>query len=670
MVPANRNFRIQTPYCSLARLTITLTLAIFLWPQLATSAQPEKQLRVTVIAVTEFDDAQLRNSVLTDAIKQTTAKLEEFFTAQFGVVPTVLRTREETTGEALRHWLFYDLSRDSPQTIHLVFMLTHGIGYQYSGATIFKNELFLASSDTKSEDFFGVAIRGSELIDAFQRLTRGSSVFLFLDTCGSGSIQNSGISQLLEGDRLIGTRMMILAASLSEESAFRARFTNTLLQIWGTHSNSPNECHSGETGIPAFVNQRMDVLDPLDKKFPQTVSLVFSYTNDFCIESFASGEALALLGNPTDEELKGVLHLDGGTQETIPFRVRAKAVAPVILRRKAYYVDVAPVFSSSSRKANSITLDFTSDFVQYQPLYSSEGLESAIVQKQAADYAEAFGASSEKVSGLVNSAEKDVRTALASIQANAGQVHNTVAAQKAKLQDAENEKQTQDIAAADAGVQLSQTEQQIRQKHHINDIVFLNEASANMSSGEIQKLNAAQARAQEAQKKSALASQKAADEKERLSAVEATQASIESQIAQINMVLTGFEVSAHRLELQRQARSTLLHSISTLFPTEDTPRGLIVALPADTSPLQIHSLGKILASGGSGILVEPEVLATGQSYAKNRQVAGELASSLRKELLRDTGLSPERVVPRGFSGTEHTQKVTKSIVVSGDLIGK
>jgi hypothetical protein len=412
----------------------------------------------------------------------------------------------------------------------------------------------------------------------------------------------------------------------------------------------------------------MDSLDPLDKKFTQTVSLVFSYTNDFCIESFASGGALALLGNPTDEELKGVLHLSGGTQDTIPFRVRAKAVAPVILRRGAYYVDVAPAFSTSSRKANSVTLDLTSDFVQYQPLYSSEVLESAIVKKQAADYAEAFGASGEKVSSLVSSAENDLRTALTNIKANADQIQNTLVAQKAKLQDAQNRKQTEDKAAADAIVQLSQTEQQIRQRHSIADIVFLN--GSVMSPVEIQQLNAARARAEEVQKNSTLASQKAEDEKQRLSAVETTQASIESQMSQINMTLTGFEVPAHRVDLQRQTRETLLHSISMLFPTQDIPRGLIVALPADTSPSQIHSLGKILASGGSGILVEAEVLATGQSYAKNRLSARELAFSLRKELLRETGLSPERVVSRGFSGTEHTQKVTKSIIVSGDLIGK
>lgn len=656
-------------------LTVILGLLVTsiscVWLSPSASAQQVNQFRVTVIAVTEFEDNQLANSALIDSIKDTTKKLEDFFTIEFGIVPRVLRTRSETTAEAIRKWLFYDLSRDSSQSIHLVFVLTHGIGYQYAGSTIFKNELFLASSDTKSDDYFGVAIRGSELIDAFQRLSKGSSVFLFLDTCGSGSLDNSGISRLLEADRLAATRMMILAASMSEQSAFRGRFTRTLLQIWQSHKLTPAECHSGEKDIPDYVTKKMNAVDPLDSKFTQNVSLISSYATDFCIESFASGTSLVLLGNPTDEELKLVVRLNKDEQDTIPLRVKAGAVEPLVLRRETYTVDVEAAFPTSSIHPNNIPLDLTTDFVQYQSLYSSDPVENALVKQKAAEYAEVLGAPPAKVSALVGSAATELHSALTIAQTQAARITKTVQSQRAILEQAKFSKLAAEQTAADAKTQLSQKENQISNNLALPGGVASIVSHASMvSPQEIQELNSTRSHADQTKAKAIVASQQVEDEARHLSSVETTQAAVKAKLDQIDRIVESFSVSAGHAAARKNARASLLISLSALFPTHEASRGLVVSLPPSTTPEQIQSLGKLIASAGPDLLVEAEVQVAGSENYQNQEEATRLADLLQKELQHNTGLPPERTVARGLPAMNLGTTVVQSIVISGDPIEK
>jgi hypothetical protein len=656
----------RAPFSQLAFLCIALLVFIS-----QASAQDTKQLRVTVIAVTEFDDAQLRNKELIDGITSATQALQLFFQAQYGVTPRVFQSHDDTTAQAIRKWLFYDLSRDSEKSIHLVFILTHGIGYQYSGSTIFKNELFLATSDTKSDDYFGIAIRGSELIDAFQRLAKGSSAFLFLDTCGSGSIDNSGISQLLQADSVSATRMMILAASMAEESAFRARFTSALLQIWRFPDPAPNDCHSGDKNIAAYVNKRMDAFQRLDPKFSQNVSVVFPYSSDFCIESFGSQSALALLANPTDEELKLAIVLNKDPRDTITLRVKAQSVEPIVLRRDAYAIDVRPVFDSSSRIPGNLSLDLSSDYVQYLSLYPGDSLTTALSQHKAALYAAEWGAPDTKVSQLVSSANQRLRAALENAVTNTAQTNRQITLLQATVAEASQKKAVLDNQLSSAEIQL-ESQQAAARKH---SVIAQGITGAHQMSSEDQRAIQSELAAVNKLKESATAATyQLTEQQQRLSDAQNAKLVEEEKVNKINQLIKSFGAASMRATAQSQARKNLLEATRGLFPTQDTPRGLVVSVPPTRTPQQVGALGKLLASKASPMLIEIETYVSGtKNNFDNQKEAIQAAYDLRNDLVRETGILPEWTVVRGFPGPAKgqnagTQRI-EQIVISGDFIG-
>jgi hypothetical protein len=638
------------------------------------ASQDTQPLRVTVIAVTEFDHAELRNKELLDGINLAKRSIELFSQTQ-GATLREFQTRDDTTAEAIRKWLFYDLSRDTEKSIHLVFILTHGVGYQYSGSTIFKNELFLASSDTKPEDYFGVAIRGSELIDAFQRLPQGSSVFLFLDTCGSGSIDNSGISQLLQIDSVSATRMMILAASMAEESAFTARFTRALVDIWQSPEPPPNDCHSGETSTEEYLNGRMNAIEPLDPKFSQNVNLIFPYTNDFCLESFGTHSALALLANPTTEELKGTVRLSNDPRDTHPFRVKARSVRPMILRRQDYAVDVQPAFDSSSLTPSKIDLDLSTDHFKYQQLYLGDPLNNALVKREAARYATGWGVPSSNVDQLLSSATQDLTGALNSTRQKDFELEQTITNQQRNIQSTEETKTALDTQLATSEKQLAAEKAAIGKR--ATSATNLAEGTGTISLSDEDRTELKRSEDTVSQRKASVndATSRLDQFRQVLSNTTREKEDIEARLASISDATQEFVVSDRRANLQRKTRAELIAALNGLFPTQDTSRGLILEVPPETTPQQIADLGKLLASKGSPMLIEVETyVVPGPDIATNQKEAIRAAKALQEVLVRGTGIDADWTVVRGFTGLPNRvgsgKQRVQQIVISGDLIGE
>jgi hypothetical protein len=101
----------------------------------------DKQLKVTIVAVTEFDDEQLRDKDLLDSIKSARDGLQKFFVTNYNIVPTVLTTHDETKSDFLRTWLFRDLVHDSTPAVHLVFFLTHGFAVHNPDSSSFNSRM-------------------------------------------------------------------------------------------------------------------------------------------------------------------------------------------------------------------------------------------------------------------------------------------------------------------------------------------------------------------------------------------------------------------------------------------------------------------------------------------------------------------------------------------------
>jgi hypothetical protein len=164
------------------------------------------------------------------------------------------------------------------------------------------------------------------------------------------------------------------------------------------------------------------------------------------------------------------------------------------------------------------------------------------------------------------------------------------------------------------------------------------------------------------------------EEQQKLSNAQHAKELNEEKANKINQIIESFGAASIRATAQRQTRKSLLETITRLFPTQDTSRGLVVSLPPTRTPQQVGALGKLLASKASPMLIEIETYALGaKSNSDNQKEAIQTAYDLRNDLVRETGILPEWTVVRGFPGpvkgqNAGTQKI-EQIVISGDFIG-
>src|SRR5690349_14311218 len=108
----------------------------------ATAQSSGNHLRVSIIALTDFDSTALQEKDLIDAIVEARDGLKSYFDNTLHVPPTILTTKGETTADSIRGWLFGDLAQDTGSDVHLIFVLTHGFPNKSPDPTSFNNEVF------------------------------------------------------------------------------------------------------------------------------------------------------------------------------------------------------------------------------------------------------------------------------------------------------------------------------------------------------------------------------------------------------------------------------------------------------------------------------------------------------------------------------------------------
>jgi hypothetical protein len=344
--------------------------------------------RVTIIAVTQFEDPELQDKDLNDANSEAANGLKRYFEGR-GVSVDLYTTPEETSQEFLRHWLFIDLPHDSRRGLHLIFVLTHGLPAAdrlYASAN--KGQLYIATSDTYKDHIPGKAIRGGDFIDAFQDMPPSATVFLFLDTCRSGAIDSANLRTLLLHEPEFASRVMIFAAARSDEDAYRARFTNALLNIWQSKTPTP---HCGENSIEQFLTASLRNVPGVSPDVKQTVRVVAPLGPGFCIEDFNSTQRFLMLFNRARGEVS--VRLQAGDQPDQEIGLKQFGWAPVTVRPTTYTMIAKLISGDEADESTSDvkTIDLTSTPAKVEVLFSSDPLDVAEASQRTAQYLDSRG---------------------------------------------------------------------------------------------------------------------------------------------------------------------------------------------------------------------------------------------------------------------------------------
>ena len=343
------------------------------------------EFRVSIVAVTQFEDPQLQEDQQLNAANDKAARaLADYFQKSFHITADLFTVAAETTTEFLRTWLFKDLPLDSRKAVHLIFVLTHGFADKTPPVAGGQSELFLATADTHAEKYLGKAIPGSDFIAAFKRMSPRATIFLFIDSCGSGAIDSTNLGATeLTLDPRFASRIMIVAAANADESAYGARFTNTLMRVWQT-KNPPLHC--GARKIADFLTASLKESPDVSRDVKQTVRVVAELSPEFCIENFAFGERSLLLYNASPGDVTVTLQADDESEPEPPKTLRKDEMYPWNLKAKAYTIVAKrdPVFGSDSNQVKGI--DLKSEPAKVEVLFSEDPLDKLEASQAAVQY--------------------------------------------------------------------------------------------------------------------------------------------------------------------------------------------------------------------------------------------------------------------------------------------
>jgi hypothetical protein len=350
-------------------------------------APPQPSLRIFIIAVRDFPKSPEKDSLydagVDKGIADTTKALVNFLSKQYGVTPHVLTARDDTSSAALREQLDNYFTNETDYTVNLVFVMTHGIGEWNAAVSPSSSRLYLATSDTTRGNYKGHSLKATELVEYFNGLRKGSSVFLFLDTCHSGAINTPALQAELAAAWKSSTRTMIVSSSLAEQSSYNTRFTQALLSIWEGNVGK-DVCTRGKTAIAKRINTEMARF-PVSTGLKQEVLVMFPYTDDFCLESFASGWGLLILDNPSDKPVMvSILRASDLMPPVEDLRLEGGQVLPIRLERKQYEVHLSSIDPQFSISKKPVAVDLeAADAISYLVLPPLSSMSSVNVETHA-----------------------------------------------------------------------------------------------------------------------------------------------------------------------------------------------------------------------------------------------------------------------------------------------
>lgn len=361
---------------------------------------------VTVIAVPSFSDSKLQDDGVIRGITEAKQGLVELFTKELGRRPEVLDSTRRTSSGALRDWLFADLARNTRTGIHLIFVLTHGFPDRDPAPNSDYSELFLATSDTCSKktkvcprSLIASSLRAQDILDAIGDMPNQPTVFLFLDTCGSGAIYSERLRKVLTHDPAFAARVAIFAAAMGNQSAYAARFTKALTKIW----EDPNPVrHCGKAEIEKFVSDTLKDIPGTSPELSQTVKFIAPLMPQFCIESFNYNNRLLFLSNASGATINVTVAPDNA-EPLEPFSMDAEESLPLGYLKPTGYTIVAKRVEGNKPSYHG-RVDLTASQGDVQVLFGSRPIDRLRAEVSAASYLKAHRMLPELAKSLMSDA--------------------------------------------------------------------------------------------------------------------------------------------------------------------------------------------------------------------------------------------------------------------------
>jgi hypothetical protein len=371
-------------------------------------------MRVTIVAVSKFDDTNLSNDTeLTTAIETNAQALKKYFEDHFSIVPELFNTKDETSDSGLRDWLFDDLRADSEKSIHLIFVLTHGFPNPGTDKKVNDSDIYLATSNTYESKPASHAIRGMELLEAIGHTAKRNTYFLFIDSCGSGAINGDMLQNTLRYNPDLASRLMILTAAMPDEKAYRARFTEALLRIWQANNSLCSQanlsaCHCGSS-IESYLTNQIKTIPGVSPDVAQNVQLVSEYFPDFCIELFGIEQRVLFLFNGAAGETE--VTLQAADRDIAPMSMRTDATRVVNLNSDNYTLIAKRVHDPRDDSHVVIPINLKSKPADVEILFSNQKeIDNAVTGQTAALYLQSREVAPEFTDGLLKTSDANIHT--------------------------------------------------------------------------------------------------------------------------------------------------------------------------------------------------------------------------------------------------------------------
>jgi len=540
---------------------------------------PGGRLKVSIVALTDFDQKDLQEEDLINSIKEARDGLANFFKTNYGVTAAILTTKDETKADFLRTWLFRDLGTDTGADVQLIFVLTHGFAIRNPDPSAFNNEIFLATSDTDPADFYGKAIRGSELIEAFRKMPKRPVIFLFVDSCGAGAIDGDNLQKTLQHEPEFSSRLMILAGSMPNQDAYRARFTKALVKLW---QNPVPACHSGRRQIEKFLTETVKSIPGVSPDVKQNVRLVAPLGQDFCVESFNYTERLAFVFNAAPDDVTLSFQASDSADQEPQIDIRPSELIPVALRPKSYTMVAQRNNPNSDNSSQVESIDLKNDPVSVKIVFKNDKLDDADAQEKAANYLDSRRLHLDIANALRTSAD-GVRTEVQTeISANRAQLEKGETDASATLVAAEMRMVDSKSAIEAATAERHEILKGIPQDCQLCAVALPPEALQRLKNVKY-SFDAAEAQYKSAEEQDRYA-------RTELQALNQAMAQLHARSVRLELLRQQAELTDLVKTLEQSTAKSLAEQLQKTFPgTKITDRGIVVPLPNNDEKNSKHT---------------------------------------------------------------------------------
>jgi hypothetical protein len=368
----------------------------------STPDTPAKGLEVIIISVENFDDSQYQNALLQTNIQKATDQLHDFFTQNFPSAKIcVLRTHDETTVSHLTEFFRGTFPGIVSGNMTLLFVLSHGEAYQLPNQA-FGADLRIIASDTPANDIGGKALSlTTDILSRLSGLEPGSFLFGFIDTCHSGAASNISLKLEAALQDALGVKTMVMASSLSDQLAFKASFSQALVQIWKTPAPSKAgtlapHCTVPEVSQLLVRKNILDILGTPDALGPNEgyPAVLIHFQGAMCLEAFQAQNAIFDLINGTPDSYAAIFADANGNQ--FSQAVNGHDAVPITLTRNVYDLTIY----HNNQQTDQRKIDLTANTFDWMVLGAPGPLQLAQGFERAASAGESVGANATDIQAV------------------------------------------------------------------------------------------------------------------------------------------------------------------------------------------------------------------------------------------------------------------------------